>query len=258
MLFLTDSNKVPAKSLQSLRSVVIGAAPFSHEDEQRFLQKANKYINLLGGYGLSETGVASLLSPQERQAYNPTGSVGKPLENTFIKIAPVEDPGAAPLGPNVEGEILVKGPQVMKRYHNRPETTDESFCGEWFRTGDVGRYDDNGLLYITDRIKELIKVKGFQVPPAELEALLRNHPDVTEAAVIGVPHKQHGEVPRAYVVTRDGKRVDGEELKRYVADKVTDYKQLRGGVEFVDSLPKNTTGKILRKNLKQAYISEHS
>ena len=141
----------------------------------------------------------------------------------------------------------------MKGYHEKPEETANTFLDGWFRTGDLVRYDDDGMLYVEDRIKELIKVKGFQVPPAELEEVIRDFPGLAEAAVIGVPHEYNGEAPRAYVVTKEDVTVDVGELKMYVESKVSHFKRLLGGVAIVETIPKNASGKILRKQLKLDY-----
>lgn len=117
-------------------------------------------------------------------------------------------------------------------------------------------YNENNLLFVTDRVKELIKVKGYQVPPAELEEIVRSYDEVSDVAVIGVPHHLHGEVPRAYVVPKKGKNVNIEKLDEYVSSKVAHYKRLKGGIEIVDSIPKNNTGKILRRQLKLEYAAQ--
>lgn len=211
------------------------------------------------GYGLTETApVVTFLGAEMKDKYKARGSVGGALENTSIKVVPLDNPSGPGLGPNTSGELLIKGPQVMKGYHNRPQETKDTFCNGWLRTGDIGYYDANKLFYITDRIKELIKVKGFQVPPAELEAVVRSHPNVSDAAVIGIPHPIYGEVPRAYVVPKKEKNINSEELQEFVAGKVASYKQLKGGVEFVSEIPKNAAGKILRRQIKLAYASQNS
>lgn len=245
--------------LQNVRIVTSGAAPLAGSDEDRFLEKANKPIHILQGYGLTETSpVVTCITPRIKELFKAHGSVGTPIENTLVKVVPLDNPAGPGLGPNTTGEILVKGPQVMKGYHNRPEETKEAFCDGWLRTGDIGYYDANKLFYITDRIKELIKVKGFQVPPAELEGVLRSHPDVQDAAVIGVPHELYGEVPRAYVVAKKGRDLSAEGLQEFVTGKVAQYKQLKGGVEFVSEIPKNAAGKILRRQIKLAYASQNA
>lgn len=124
----------------------------------------------------------------------------------------------------------------------------------WIRTGDIAFYDDDGFFHITDRMKELIKVKGFQVPPAELEELLRSHPEIADAAVIGVPHDKNGEAPRAVLVRREGSDITEEDIAKFVADKVVKYKKLVGGVQFVETIPKSPTGKILRREIKAEYM----
>ena len=153
------------------------------------------------------------------------------------------------------GELWIKGPNVFKGYLNNPEGTKNALTEDgYFKTGDVGYQDKDGNFYITDRIKELIKYKGFQVPPAELEGLLVSHPLIDDVAVIGVPDEEQAtEVPRAYVVTKKGVEASKEtedEIVQWLAAKVANHKHLRGGVKFVDEIPKSASGKILRRVLK--------
>lgn len=181
-------------------------------------------------------------------------SVGGPSPDTEAKIVLVDDPENRGVGPNVSGELWVRGPQIMKGYHNNEKASDDTVTPDgWLKTGDIAHYDDNFEFYITDRLKELIKVKGFQVPPAELEEILRDHPDIADAAVIGIPHATAGEVPRAYVVPKNPNLTE-KEVKDYVKKKVAEYKKLSGGVEFIDVIPKNATGKILRRELKARFL----
>jgi 4-coumarate--CoA ligase len=149
--------------------------------------------------------------------------------------------------PNSPGEILCKGPVVTRGYHNNPAATRAAFLDGWFRTGDIGEYRD-GKVYIVDRQKDLIKYKALQVAPAELETVLLSHPLIADAAVIGVPGNDT-ELPRAYVVA-DRSRIDEVQIKAFVKARVAEYKQLRGGVVFVDAIPKNASGKILKKDLR--------
>lgn len=143
----------------------------------------------------------------------------------------------------------------MKGYLHNEKATKETITPDgWLRTGDIGHYDEKEMFYITDRLKELIKVKGFQVPPAELEEILRSHPDIADAAVIGIPDERSGEIPRAYVVSKNSK-ISEKDVKEYVAKKVAKYKRLEGGVEFITAIPKNNTGKVLRRELKKKYES---
>jgi len=153
----------------------------------------------------------------------------------------------AELGPGEDGEILVRGPQVMKGYLNDPQATAATVDpGGWLHTGDIGHADEDGYFYVVDRLKELIKYKGYQVAPAELEALLVGHPAVADAAVVPKPDEEAGEVPKAYVVLRG--ETTGEELMAYVAERVAPYKRVRE-VEVVDEIPKSPSGKILRRVL---------
>ncbi|XP_025829782.1 probable 4-coumarate--CoA ligase 3 [Agrilus planipennis] len=252
--FMNTTNMIKKECYKSLRSVFCGAAPLGPLDEAKFVEKAGKDVNMLQGYGLTETSpVVSTLSIERKKEFNVMGSVGDPVPNTLVKIVSPDDPTGKLLKPKEKGELLVKGPQVMKGYHNKPEETANMVDDGWLRTGDLAYYDENNFIFVTDRMKELIKVKGFQVAPAELEELIRDHPQVEDAAVIGIPHENYGEVPRAYVIPKKGAKIDAEKLNEYLTPKVTSYKLLRGGVSVVDSIPKNAAGKILRRNLKKLY-----
>lgn len=148
----------------------------------------------------------------------------------------------------------MRGPNVMKGYYKNEEATNEMVTQDgWLRTGDIGHYDENGLFYISDRMKELIKVNAYQVAPAELEAILRDHPAILDAVVVGIPHPKCGEVPKAFVVKQIGSAISAEELQEFVAKQVVKYKQITGGIHFIESIPKTPTGKILRKDVKKLY-----
>ena len=145
--------------------------------------------------------------------------------------------------------MLVRGPQVMKGYYNNNEATRETIDGDgWLHTGDIVRMNEQGCVWILDRKKELIKYKGFQVPPAELEGLLLEHPAIVDAAVVPKPDTESGEVPKAFVVARQGVEVSGEDVMSFVASRVATFKHVRE-VEFIDAIPKNPSGKILRRML---------
>lgn len=166
-------------------------------------------------------------------------------------------------GPDHTGELWVRGPNIMKGYWQNPKATKETIStdGErWLRTGDVAYVDDKSRFYIVDRIKELIKVKGNQVAPAELEALLLEHPAVADAAVIGIQTPDGDEMPRAYIVRQPGseKKVTEKDLQDFVKSKVVRYKQLTGGVEWMEAIPKNPSGKILRKILREQWKQSQS
>lgn len=202
-------------------------------------------------YGLTETSPITHFMLKDSKNY---GSVGKPIYDTESKVVEIDDLNYRGLGPNKSGEIFVRGPQVMIGYHNNPKATKETITSDgWLKTGDIGYYDESGDFYITDRLKELIKVKGFQVAPAELEEILRSHPEITDAAVIGIPNTATGELPRAYIVTRKDSKLNERNVQEFVSEKVSEYKRLTGGVEFVESIPKNATGKILRRELKKKF-----
>ncbi|MBX2798941.1 MAG: AMP-binding protein, partial [Myxococcales bacterium] len=156
----------------------------------------------------------------------------------------------ASLGPHETGELWLRGPNCFDGYLNNAEATGATIDGDgWLHTGDLCHFDEDGFLFVTDRLKELIKVKGFQVPPAELEALVIGHPEVADVAVIGVPDDESGERPKAFVVRAPGAALDAEGLKAFVAEHVATYKQLHE-VVFVDSIPKSASGKILRRLLR--------
>ena len=179
--------------------------------------------------------------------------MGKALPNITCKYMSPEDT-EVPVGQT--GELWMKGPNIFKGYLNNPSGTANALTEDgYFKTGDVGYQDKDGNFYITDRVKELIKYKGFQVPPAEIEGLLASHPKVDDVAVVGVyDEAQATEVPRAYIVPKKGveagKKTE-DEIVQWMAAKVANHKKLRGGVRFTDTIPKSATGKILRRVLKQ-------
>jgi len=176
------------------------------------------------------------------------GSIGPPVASTEVKVVDINTKKALP--PNTEGELLIRGPQVMQGYLNEPQKTRECLSEDgWLSTGDIAKIDQEGYLYITDRLKELIKFKGFQVAPAELEALLLTHPAVLDAVVIPRPDKEAEQIPRAYVVLKPNVKIAEQELVEWAAGEVAHYKRLRGGVIFIDKIPKTASGKILRREV---------
>lgn len=192
------------------------------------------------------------ISPQEIANYQ---TVGFPFTNGEVKIAHVDDPNFKGVAPNETGEILFRGPNVMRGYFNNIKATKETLTEDgWLRTGDIGYCDENGFLYVVERLKELIKVNAFQVAPAELESILRDHPDLLEAAVVGIPNVKCGEAPKAFVVRKSSSKITESEIQNYIAKQVSKHKHLTGGVQFVDSIPKSAAGKILRREIKRLYL----
>lgn len=207
-----------------------------------------KHVEFMQGYGMTESAPVSFLGHKGSTNY---ASIGWPASSTDAKIVKLDDPTYTGVDADIEGELLVRSVSVMKGYlNNKVATNDTIVQNGWLRTGDIAVYDTNGDFYIRDRLKELIKVKGYQVPPAELEEILRAHPKVLDAGVIGIAHAKYGEVPRAFVVRKAGAELSEQDLQEYVAKKVAEYKRLVGGVQFIDAVPKSATGKILRRELK--------
>jgi long-chain acyl-CoA synthetase len=196
------------------------------------------------GYGLTEASPIVSANLPDGRAFD--GSVGLPLPSTDVAILDDED---RELGVGATGEICVRGPQVMAGYWNRPDETAAVFVGSWLRTGDIGRIDGNGLLFIEDRKKDMIVVSGFKVYPNEVEDAITLHPDVVEAAAIGIPSRQSGEVVKVFVVSKSGK-LTADEVIAHSRKELTAYK-VPHEVEFVKELPKSNVGKVLRRELKE-------
>jgi acyl-CoA synthetase (AMP-forming)/AMP-acid ligase II len=247
VLALATSPQIGERDTSSLKMVVSGAAPLDADLVGRAEERIGAPIRQ--GYGLTEVSPVSHKSRAADVDKTPPGSIGPLIPNTEARLVDPETGEDVPEGG--EGEIWLRGPQVMLGYLNDEEATAAIFPGDgWMRTGDVGRVDENGYFFIVDRLKELIKYKGYQVPPAELEAVLVSHPKVKDAGVIGVPMEDGGEAPKACVVAEDG--LDADELIAYVAERVAPYKRVRE-VEFVDEVPKSASGKILRRLLREQH-----
>lgn len=233
------------------RVACTGAAPMGGElarEIGRKLGKGKTWVSQF--YGTTET--CGSITGADWEFLDETFSVGAIFPNVRLRLV---NENLRDVEPGQPGEVLVNGPIVCQGYHNRPEANQSSFVGGFYRTGDVGIYKD-GLVYIVDRLKELIKYKGLQVAPAELEALLISHPKINDAAVIGIRNEEAGEVPRAYVVAKPGAQVQGEEIIDFVRENLSSHKQLRGGVVFIDEVPKSASGKILRKDIRQWAVNE--
>jgi acyl-CoA synthetase (AMP-forming)/AMP-acid ligase II len=242
ILLLSKSPVVDQYRFPKLRTIFSGAAPLGVDLTRACMQRLN--CNVRQGYGMTETSPVTHSSPAAPEHVK-FGSVGVLAPNTECKIVDLES--KMPLGPNQEGEICVRGPQIMKGYLNKPEATAQTIDSEgWLHTGDIGYVDELGHFFVVDRAKELIKYKGFQVPPAELEAVLLSHSAVADAAVIPCPDDEAGELPKAFVVLKG--KAEHEEILDFVSQRVAPHKRIRY-IEVIDKIPKSASGKILRRVL---------
>lgn len=233
--------------LKSVRMVFCGAAPLGDEIARVLAKKLD--CPVVQGYGMTEASPVTHLGPTHDAPWKP-GSAGRVVPNTEVKI--VDIASGAEVAPGKEGELLIRGPQIMQGYLGKPKETAECLDAEgWYHTGDVGYVDPEGDFFIVDRTKELIKYKGMQVAPAELEALLLTHPAVLDVGVVRKKDEEAGEVPKAFVVLKAdeaARKTDAEALMAWVAERVAPHKRVRV-VEFIDAIPKSASGKILRRLL---------
>ncbi|KAF5292800.1 hypothetical protein FQA39_LY13845 [Lamprigera yunnana] len=251
MIFLMKSPLVDKHDLTSLMEIVCGAACLPKEVFTSVKKRLNlKYIRQV--YGLTEATGAWCVSPLHSTKYE---AVGKLLPGTLAKIVDVDTNTA--LSQNKLGELCFKGDIIMKGYFENEEATKNIVDEDgWLHTGDIVYYDVDEHLYIVGRLKELIKYKGFQVAPAELEALLIEHPNIKEVAVVGKPDLEAGELPTAFVVETLGKTITEQEVHKFLTDKISPEKKLRGGIRKIDAIPRNTTGKIMRNVLRELLKTE--
>jgi len=247
VLGLVKHPMVAQFDLSSVRLVFSGAAPLGEEMARELSRKLG--CPVVQGYGMTEASPVTHLSPTRDAPMKP-GSVGLIVPNTEVKIADVVT--GADVTPGTEGELWIRGPQIMRGYLDQPEETAACLDRDgWYHTGDVGLADPEGYFYIVDRTKELIKYKGLQVAPAELEALLITHPAVLDVAVVRHPDEEAGEVPKAYIVLKGdpaAKATPPEEIMAWVAGRVAPHKRVRK-LEFIEQIPKSASGKILRRLL---------
>jgi acyl-CoA synthetase (AMP-forming)/AMP-acid ligase II len=250
VLALAKHPAVAQYDLSSLKYVISAAAPL----DARLAAACSERLGLppVGqAYGMTELSPGTHVVPLDAMSEAPPGTVGKLIAGTEMRIVSLDDPGKdLPAGQS--GEILIRGPQVMKGYLGRPDATAAMIDTDgWLHTGDVGHVDEDGWLFVVDRVKELIKYKGFQVAPAELEALLLTHPGVADAAVIGTYNDDGNEIPHAYVVRQPARTDLSEaEIIMYVAERVAPYKRIRH-ITFIDGVPRAASGKILRRQLRE-------
>jgi acyl-CoA synthetase (AMP-forming)/AMP-acid ligase II/catechol 2,3-dioxygenase-like lactoylglutathione lyase family enzyme len=241
-LALAKHPVVDERDLSALRTIMSGAAPLGGELAEQVAGRVG--TDVIQGYGLTETSPVTHLIRPDRE--NRPGSIGEPLCGTECRI--VDPESGEDVGEGVRGELWIRGPQVMRGYLNNTEATEATLDSDgWLHTGDIATADADGYFQIVDRLKELIKYKGFQVAPAELEALIVTHPAVQDVAVVGVPDEEAGELPKAYVVPAEGE-LDADELMAFVAERVAPQKRIRL-VETIEGIPKSPSGKILRRVL---------
>ncbi|MFC0439545.1 AMP-binding protein [Kutzneria buriramensis] len=236
---------VDSYDLSAMKVLFSGAAPLDEELAEAVHKRLGCKIKQ--GYGMTEMSPVSHTIPDDRDdiAIGTVGLILPNMENKVVDLATGEE-----LGVGERGELWCNGPNVMKGYLNNPEATAATLDSDgYLHTGDVAVIDENGVVSIVDRVKELIKYKGYQVPPAELEALLLTHPQIADAAVIGVRDAEGEEVPKAFVVTQADAAMTADDVMTFVADRVAPHKKVRV-VEFLDAIPKSASGKILRKDLR--------
>ena len=242
--------RVPNMDWRRLRYINTGGAPLAPDLQERFARITG--VPVMQGYGLTESSPTTHVNPIGAIK---VGTIGLPLANTEDRIV---DPLSGEVLPSPEvGELWVRGPQVMKGYFRNPDATALTLVGGWLRTGDLAMKDEEGYVTIVDRLKELIKTKGYQVAPAEIEHILVGHPDIQDAAVVGEFHPDFGEVPVAYVELRPRAVVSPEAIIEYAAEGMAKYKRL-ARVVMVDTIPRSPSGKILRRVLKETRSPESS
>ncbi len=245
---LSEWPRLKEYDLHTVRFAQAGAAPVAPALARRFEERT--HITVMTSYGLTEASPGTHSNPVYDPRLIRVETIGLPIHDTKQKIVDIET-GERELSVGEEGELIVQGPQVMQGYWKAPEATAETLRDGWLYTGDIGWRDEAGYVTITDRKKELIKVKGFSVAPAQIEALLLEHPTVADVAVIAKPDEEAGEIPKAFVVLRAGyENQRADELLAWANGKLATYKNVRE-IEFVEAIPRNPSGKILRRILKE-------
>ncbi|XP_006821914.1 uncharacterized protein LOC100377139 [Saccoglossus kowalevskii] len=246
VLFLAKHPSVDNYDLSSLKEILSGAAPLGAKIVHAVKDRLdNNDLKCRQGFGLTELSPVVNIGNLLEDCH--PGSVGQLVPNTEAKVVDVKT--GEILGKRQNGELCYRGPQMMKGYLKNEKATADTIKDGWLHTGDIGFYDNDGQFYVVDRLKELIKYKGFQVAPAEIEALLLTHTDIKDACVIGIPDEEAGELPKAFVVANSS-TVNPKDILSFVESKVAPHKRLRGGIEFVNEIPKTASGKILRRNLR--------
>lgn len=252
-IMVINHPEVAQYDLSSIRFCVSGGSTLPPDVQRRFMDLTGGV--LIEGYGLSEASPVTHVNPPDPTMRTvKIGSIGLALPDTEAKIVDSETGvKALPLGEL--GELVVRGPQVMKGYWGLPEETENTLKGGWLHTGDIAKMDEDGYVYIVDRKKDLIKYKGYSVYPREVEDVLYEHPAVKICAVIGKPDSIAGEVPKAFIVLKDSVNATKEEIMTFIGERVAPYKIVRE-VEFRESLPMTSVGKVLRKKLREEELGK--
>jgi long-chain acyl-CoA synthetase len=245
---LMNSPEIKKYDVSSVRFCISGSAPLPPEVQKKWMELTGGV--LVEGYGLTESSPVTHCNPLDATMKTvKVGSIGLPWPDTDAKIVDMET-GQNEMGVDQNGELIVKGPQVMKGYWKIPEESAQVLRNGWLYTGDIGKMDADGYFYITDRKKDLIKYKGYSVYPREIEDVLYEHPSVKMCAVIGKPDPVASEIPKAFIVLKEGKTATEQEIKEFVNSKVAPYKAVRE-VEFRTELPMTLVGKVLRRVLQE-------
>lgn len=248
LALLSDWPRLNDYNLSTVRYTQCGAAPVPPALAYRFQERTG--ITVMTSYGLTEASPGTHSNPVYNRRLIKVETIGLPIHDTKQKIVDIET-GQVELGIGEVGELIVQGPQIMQGYWKAPDATAEALRDGWLYTGDIGWRDEEGYVTVTDRKKEMIKFKGFSVAPAQIEAMLLEHPAIADVAVIAKSDEEAGEVPKAYVVLREGyEQQSAGELMNWVNDKLATYKNVRE-MEFIDAIPRNPSGKILRRILKE-------
>jgi long-chain acyl-CoA synthetase len=245
MLALANAPGLEPAQFASLRFVMSAAAPLAPEVGRRVARRLD--VRVMQAYGLTEASPATHFSPLDPERVR-LDTCGVPIADTECRIVDLAD-GDRELGPDEVGEVTIRGPQVMRGYWNAPDDTARALRNGWLHTGDIGRADADGYLTLVDRKKEMIKCKAFSIAPAELEAALLDHPGVADCAVVGIADEEAGEVPKAFVVLREGCTFEGAALETFMAVRLASFKQIRAW-QTVAAIPRTPSGKILRRLLR--------
>ncbi len=252
-MYLAISNypEIKKYDLTSIKAAISGAGPLMHEVQERF--EGITGARIVEGYGLSEASPITNANPIFGR--RKVGSIGLPWPDTEARIVDIET-GERSLPLGEAGELVVRGPQVMKEYWNKPAETAHALRGGWLHTGDIARMDEEGYFYIVDRIKDMIKTVGENVYPREVEEMLFMHPKVKEAVVVGIPQEFLGEEIKAFIVLKEGERATAEELIQFCKERLSKFKVPKE-VEFRDQLPKTLVGKVLRRVLRDEELKKN-